>query len=73
MSLPHKQNPEAKDAPENFRYNKPPESLSVNLPLGSTVEAIAYEDYSEIGRANVFVEIDAENPGECYKDYLRNL
>ncbi len=55
---------------DDFQYNKPLEYLSVNLPLGSTVEAIAYDNYVEFARANVFVEIDEENPEECYKDYV---
>ena len=55
---------------EDFGYYKPLEYLSVNLPLGSTVEAIAYDNYVEFARANVFVEIDEENPEECYKDYV---
>ena len=55
---------------EDFGYYKPLEYLSVNLPLGSTVEAIAYDNYVEFARANVFVEIDEENPDLCYKDYV---
>lgn len=55
---------------EDFRYNKPLEYLSVNLPLGSTVTAKAYNNYEYIGQADVFIEIDAENPDLCYKDYI---
>lgn len=55
---------------EDFRYNKPLESLSVNLPLGSTINAIAYQNYERIGDADVFVEIDSDNPDRCYTDYV---
>ncbi len=54
---------------EDFQYNKPLESLSVNLPLGSTVTAKAYRNYQFIAQADVFVEIDSENPDRCYTDY----
>lgn len=54
---------------EDFQYNKPLESLSVNLPLGTTVTAKAYNNYEYIGSANVFITIDEENPDLCYKDY----
>lgn len=54
---------------EDFRYNKPLESLSVNLPLGSTVNAVAFNNYSRIGDADVFVEIDSEHPDRSYTDY----
>lgn len=54
---------------EDFRYNKPLESLSVNLPLGSTVNAVAFNNYEKIGDADVFVEIDSENPDRSYTDY----
>lgn len=54
---------------EDFRYNKPLESLSVNLPLGSTVTAKAYKNYEFIADADVFVEIDSENPDRSYTDY----
>ena len=54
---------------EDFRYNKPLESLSVNLPLGSTVNAVAYKNYERIGDADVFVAIDSENPDRSYTDY----
>ncbi|MBQ3285742.1 MAG: hypothetical protein IJH40_08905 [Ruminococcus sp.] len=55
---------------EDFRYTKPLEFLSVNLPLGSTVTAKAYNNYEYFAQADVFVEIDAENPEECYTDYV---
>ncbi|MCR5652501.1 MAG: carbohydrate-binding domain-containing protein, partial [Ruminococcus sp.] len=55
---------------EDFRYNKPLEYLSVNLPLGSTVKAIAYNNYEKIGEADVFVKIDEENPDRSYTDYI---
>ncbi len=54
---------------EDFRYNKPLESLSVNLPLGSTVTAKAYKSYQYVGEADVFVKIDEEYPDRCYTDY----
>ncbi len=55
---------------EDFRYNKPLEFLSVNLPLGSTIKAIAYNNYEKIGEADVFVKIDEENPEESYTTYV---
>lgn len=55
---------------EDFRYTKPLEYLSVNLPLGSTVTAKAYKNYEYFAQAEVFVEIDAENPDRCYTDYI---
>ena len=55
---------------EDFRYNKPLEYLSVNLPLGSTVTAKAYKNYEYIGQADVLVTIDEEHPDRCYKDYV---
>ena len=54
---------------EDFRYTKPLESLSVNLPLGSTVTAKAYKNYEYVTSADVFISIDEENPDLCYKDY----
>lgn len=54
---------------EDFRYNKPLESLSVNLPLGATVEAKAYKNYEYVGKADVFISVDEENLDRCYKDY----
>ncbi len=54
---------------EDFRYNKPLESLSVNLPLGSTIRAKAYINYELVGEADVFVKIDEENPDRCYTNY----
>ena len=55
---------------EDFRYYKPLEFLSVNLPLGSTVTAKAYKNYEYFAQADVFVEIDAENPDRCYTTYV---
>ncbi len=55
---------------EDFRYNKPLEYLSVNLPLGSTVTAKAYKNYEYIGQADVLVTIDEEHPDRCYKNYV---
>lgn len=55
---------------EDFRYNKPLEFLSVNLPLGSTIKAIAYDNYEKIGDADVFVRIDEENPDRSYTTYV---
>ena len=55
---------------EDFRYNKPLESLSVNLPLGSTVSANAYKNYEKIGDADVFIEIDSEHTDRCYTDWF---
>lgn len=40
--------------------NTPLESLSVNLPLGSTIQADAYNAYKFVKSANVFVEQDAD-------------
>ncbi len=57
---------------EDFQYNKPLEYLSVNLPLGSTIKAIAYNNYEKIGEADIFVKIDEENPDRCYTDYKWN-
>ena len=54
---------------EDFRYYKPLEFLSVNLPLGSTVTAKAYNNYEYFAQADIFVDIDAENPDLCYKTY----
>ena len=55
---------------EDFRYNKPLEYLSVNLPLGSTVTAKAYENYVYFAQADVFISIDEENPDLSYKTYV---
>ena len=57
---------------EDFRYTKPLESLSVNLPLGSTITAKAYNNYEYIGEADILITIDEENPDLCYKDYVWN-
>lgn len=54
---------------EDFQYHKPLESLSVNLPLGSTITAKAYKNYEYVGQADIFITIDEENPDRCYKDY----
>lgn len=54
---------------EDFQYNKPLESLSVNLPLGATITAKAYYNYEYVGEADIFITIDEDNPEECYKDY----
>ena len=53
----------------NGKYDKPLESLSVNLPLGSTITAKAYKNYEYIGQEDIFITIDEENPEESYKDY----
>ena len=55
---------------EDFRYNKPLESLSVNLPLGSTITAKVYKNYEYIGEDNILITIDEEHPDRCYKDYI---
>lgn len=57
---------------EDFRYNKPLESLSVNLPLGSTIIAKAYKNYELLGEAEVYVKIDEENPDLSWTDYTWN-
>ena len=53
----------------NGKYDKPLESLSVNLPLGSTVTAKAYKNYEYIGQEDIFITINEDNPEESYKDY----
>lgn len=58
---------------EDFRYTKPLESLSVNLPLGSTITANAYKNYEYIKSAEVFVAIDEEHPDRCYTDYYWDI
>ena len=46
--------------------NTPLESLSVNLPLGSTITCNAYHDYVKVNSADVFI---ANNSGEgVYED-----
>lgn len=54
---------------EDFQYHKPLESLSVNLPLGTTITAKAYKNYEYINQVEIFITIDEENPDLCYKDY----
>ena len=54
---------------EDFRYNKPLESLSVNLPLGTKVHADAYINYTKVGDDEFFIEIDSDHPDRCYTDY----
>ena len=51
--------------------DKPLESLSVNLPLGSTVKSDAYKNYSYIDSDNVFIE-RAEDLSLSYTDYYWN-
>ena len=58
---------------DDFIYNKPLESLSVNLPLGSTVTANAYIKYVYQTSAQVYVEIDSEHQDRCYTDYYWDL
>jgi hypothetical protein len=57
------------DTGTDSKYNKPLESLSVNLPLGSTITAKAYKNSEQIGEADIFITIDENNPGESYKDH----
>ena len=52
----------------NSVVNTPLESLSVNLPLGSTITCDAYKEYSRIDSADVFIET-ADDKTICYKDY----
>ena len=49
--------------------NTPLESLSVNLPLGSTITCDAYVAMEKIDGADVFIET-AEDKTICYKDYI---
>jgi hypothetical protein len=49
----------------------PLESLSVNLPLGSTISSDAYIRYGKVDTRNVFVET-AEDKTICYTDYYWN-
>ena len=58
---------------ETGKYNKPLESLSVNLPLGTTVTAKAYQNYEYIDQADILITKDEENPDLCYKDYYWNF
>lgn len=51
--------------------NTPLESLSVNLPLGSTITCDAYKAYNQIDSDNVFIET-AEDKTICYKNYYWN-
>lgn len=48
--------------------NTPLESLSVNLPLGSTITSDAYKAMEKIDSANVFIEND-DDPEISYTDY----
>ncbi|WP_405344949.1 hypothetical protein, partial [Ruminococcus sp.] len=52
--------------------NTPLESLSVNLPLGSTITCNAYHSYEKVDSADVFIE---NNSGEgVYDDvYLTSV
>lgn len=52
--------------------NTPLESLSVNLPLGSTVTADGYKAMQYVKSANVFVET-AEDKSLSYTDYKWNF
>ena len=58
---------------ENFQYHKPLESLSVNLPLGTTITAKAYHNYKYIGQENILISIDEKNPDLSYKDFYWNF
>ena len=51
--------------------NTPLESLSVNLPLGSTVTADGYKAMVKVTSANVFIET-AEDKSICYTNYYWN-
>lgn len=51
--------------------NTPLESLSVNLPLGSTITSDAYIAYKQVGSADVFIEND-EDLTISYTDYRWN-
>lgn len=46
----------------------PLESLSVNLPLGSTIQSDAYKDFKQIDSKNVFIE-RGEDLALSYTDY----
>lgn len=48
--------------------NPPLESLSVNLPLGSTIKSDAYIAYKQVDTKNVFIERGADKD-ESYTDY----
>lgn len=48
--------------------NTPLESLSVNLPLGSTITSSAYASYQHLTTENVFIE-QAEDKTISYRDY----
>ncbi len=48
--------------------NTPLESLSVNLPLGSTIRSDAYIAYKQVGYADVFIENNADMT-LSYTDY----
>lgn len=51
--------------------NTPLESLSVNLPLGSTITADGYKAMSYVLSDNVFIETN-DDKTICYKDYYWN-
>ena len=51
--------------------NTPLESLSVNLPLGSTIKSDAYIAYKYVGSADVFIE-NNEDLTISYTDYMWN-
>jgi hypothetical protein len=51
--------------------NKPLESLSVNLPLGSTVKSDAYIGYKQVTSENVFIE-RVKDRSLSYADYYWN-
>lgn len=57
----------------NGKYDKPLESLSVNLPLGTTITAKAYNNYEYLGQENVLISIDEKNPDLSYKDFYWNF
>lgn len=52
--------------------NTPLESLSVNLPLGSTITCDAYKAYSLVDSKDVFIET-GDDKRLSYKDYYWNI